>query len=54
MEWGRKLLVTDAPSCYLELLDKLQKRIRRTVGPSVAASLEPLANCQNVANISLF
>ena len=27
-----------APSCYLELLDKLQKRICRTVGPSVAAS----------------
>ena len=31
------------PSCYLELLDKLQKRIWRTVGPSLAASLEPLA-----------
>ena len=28
-----------APSCYLELLDKLQKRICRTVGPSLAASL---------------
>ena len=27
-----------APSCYLELLDKLQKRICRTVGPSLAAS----------------
>ena len=32
-----------APSCYLELLDKLQKRICTTVGPSLAASLEPLA-----------
>ena len=32
-----------APSCYLELLNKLQKRICRTVGPSLAASLEPLA-----------
>ena len=32
-----------APSCYLELLDKLQKRICRTVGPSLATSLEPLA-----------
>ena len=31
-----------APSCYLELLDKLQKRICRTVGPSLAASLETL------------
>ena len=31
------------PSSYLELLDKLQKRICRTIGPSFAASLEPLA-----------
>ena len=31
------------PSCYLELLDKLQKWICRIVGPSLAASLEPLA-----------
>ena len=43
-----------APSCYLELLDKLQKRICRTVGPSLAASLEPLAHRQNVASLSLF
>ena len=36
----------DAPrSCILELLDKLQTRIYRTVGPSLAASLEPLAHC---------
>ena len=26
--------------CHLELLDKLQKRICRTVGPSLAASVE--------------
>ena len=31
--------------CYLELSDKIQKRICRTVGPSLAASLEPLAHC---------
>ena len=43
-----------APSCYLELLDKLQKRICRTVGPSLAASLEPLAHRRNVASFSLF
>ena len=43
-----------APSCYLELLDKLQKRICRIVGPSLTASLEPLAHCQNVASLSLF
>ena len=44
-----------APSCYLELLDKLQKWICRTAGPSpLAASLEPLAHCRNVASLSLF
>ena len=43
-----------APSCYLELLDKLQKWICRTVGPSLAASLEPLAHRRNVASSSLF
>ena len=43
-----------APSCYLELLDKLQKRICRTVGPSLAASLEPLAHRRNVASLILF
>ena len=45
---------TGAPSCYLELLDKLQKWICRTVGPSLAASLEPLAHRRNVASLSLF
>ena len=43
-----------APSCYLELLDKPQKRICRTVGPSLAASLEPLAHRRNVVSLSLF
>ena len=33
-----------APSCYLELLDKLQKGICRTVGTSLAASFEPLVH----------
>ena len=42
-----------APSCYLELLDKLQKQICRTVGPSLAASLEPLAHRRNVASIGI-
>ena len=42
-----------APSCYLELLDKLQKRICRTAGPSFAATLEPLAH-RNVGSLSLF
>ena len=43
-----------APSSNLELLDKLQKRICRIVGPSLAASLEPLIHCQIVASLSLF
>ena len=37
-----------APSCYLELLDKLQKQICKFVGPSLATFLEPLAHHQNV------
>ena len=43
-----------ASSCYMELLDKLQKWICRTVGPSLAASLGPLAHFRNVASLSLF
>ena len=35
-----------AHRCYLELLDKLQKQICRTVDPSLAASLESLAHCK--------
>ena len=43
-----------APSCYLELLDKLQKWICRAFGPSLAASLEPLAHRRNVTSLSVF
>ena len=43
-----------APSCYLDLLDKLQNWICRILGPSLAASLEPLAHRRNVASLSLF
>ena len=39
-----------APSCYLEMLDKLQKRICRTAGPRLSTSLEHMANHPNVAN----
>ena len=42
-----------APSCYLEMLDKLQKRICGTVGPSLADSLESLPYRRNVASLSL-
>ena len=43
-----------APSCYLKLLGKLQSQIWRTVGPSLAASLEPFGHCRNVASLTLF
>ena len=41
-------------SSKLELLDKLQKRLCRTVGPSLAISLEFLGHHRNVASLSLF
>ena len=43
-----------APSFNLELLDKLQKQICSSAGPSLGASLEPLTQCWNVASLSLF
>ena len=43
-----------ALSFYLELFDKLQKRICRTVGRSLAASLKPFAHCRNVASLGIF
>ena len=43
-----------APSCYLEMLDKLQKQICRTVISSLTVSLEPQGHCQSVASLSLF
>ena len=43
-----------APSCYLDFLDKLQKRVCRIVDPSLAASLQPLGDHRNVASLSLF
>ena len=46
MGWSSYLL--------LELLDKLQKRICKTVGPSLAASLKPLAHSWNAVSLSLF
>ena len=45
---------TGAPSCYLELLDKLQKQICRILSPSLTDSLEPLAHRRNVTSLSLF
>ena len=47
-------VLSGAPSCYLELLDKLKKRICRTVGASLAASLKHSAHYRNAAILSLF
>ena len=47
-------ICTGAQGCNLKLLDKLQKQICRTGGPSLATSLEPLAHRRNVASLSLF
>ena len=44
----------DAPSCYLEFLDKLRKQICRTDGLSLAVSLEPLAHRRNGTSLILF
>ena len=41
---------TGAPSSYFELLDRLHKQICRTVGSSLAASLEPFAHRLNWLN----
>ena len=43
-----------APSRYLELLDKLHKKICRTAVSSLAAFLEPLAHRWNLARLYIF
>ena len=45
---------TSAPSYYLELLNKPEKWISRTVGLSLATSFEGLVHYQNVVNLNLF
>ena len=45
---------TSAPSYYLELLNKPEKWISRTVGLSLAASFEGLVHYQNVVSLNLF
>ena len=43
-----------APICYFKFLDKLQKWIYMTVGPSLAACPEPMTHCWNETSLSLF
>ena len=49
MEYCYRVWVS-APTCYLELLDKQQKRMCRTDSSSLASTLEPLAHYRNVAS----
>ena len=42
-----------APNRYLDMLDKPQKHVYRTVGPCSTLCPEPLAHCRNVANFSI-
>ena len=42
-----------APSCYLDLLERLQKRVCRTV-VLFLLPLELLTHCRNLASLSLF
>ena len=44
----------DAPSCYLEMLDKLQKPIYKIIAPLFVATLEPLAYHRNGAILIVF
>ena len=41
-------------NCYLDMLDKLLKRVSRTVGSWLTVFLDPLAHCQNVASLRPF
>ena len=43
----------DTPNCYLDMLDKLQKNVCRTVSPSLAARLKTFAHFWNVTSLSL-
>ena len=43
-----------APNCYLDMTNKLQKRACRTVGATLVAALEPLADRGNVASLIPF
>ena len=42
------------PSYFLDMLDKLQKRICGTVGHKLAGGFESYAYRRNVASLSLF
>ena len=42
-----------APSCYLDMLHRLQKWVCRAVGPTLSVSVEPVGHQRHLANLSL-
>ena len=47
-------LWSGAPACYLDLLDRIQRRVENIIGPTLASKLQPLAHRRDVASLSLF
>ena len=45
---------TGTPSCHLDILEKLQKKVSWTVGPIFVASFESFASCQNVVKLIIY
>ena len=52
MEYCCHVLAGD-PSCYLKLVDKLEKQMYRFAVSSLAASSEPLTDPQNIASLKV-
>ena len=42
------------PSCYLDMLERLQKQVYRAVGFTLGASLEPLFLFRNIVQPKFF
>ena len=53
LDWDSYIISVAILYCY-SLLSLLQKRICRTVGPSLAAALKHLAHHRNLVSLSLF
>ena len=51
--WNLLSCSSISSSCYMDMLDKLQKKLCMTAGPSFIASLETWAHHRNVASASL-
>ena len=45
---------TEAPNCYLDMLDKSQQQVCGAVGRALAGIIESVPQRQNVTNLTLF